>query len=104
MYTIDSMSFLFPIVGNYNKINITNEPVLITNIPRKMYLLRNFSQDANIYLGFDENVSPDNGFPILPGETIYLNTAADVYATAEYVSSQGNDVDTKIDLRFMILS
>ena len=104
MYTIDSMSFLFPIVGNYNKIVVTNVPVLITDIPRKMYLLRNFSQDANIYIGFDGNVSRDNGFPILPGETIYLNTAADLYAVSEYVATQGDNDNSEIDLRFMILS
>jgi len=104
MYNIDSMSFLFPIVGNYNKIVVTDEPVLVTNIPRKMYVLRNFSQDANIYVGFDENVSPDNGFPILPGEVLYLNTAADLYVVGEYVASTGTDNNTTIELRYMIFS
>jgi len=102
MYTIDSMSFLFPIVGNYGTLTIGTEPVKITEKPRKMYLLRNFSQDANIFIGTDENVTPETGMPILPGEVLYLNTASDIYAVSQYISEDLINENTRVELRYMI--
>jgi hypothetical protein len=104
MYGIDVMSNLFPIVGEYNRILTDENPQLITNKPRKMYLLRNFSKDSNLYIGTDENVSEITGFPILPGEVLYLNTADNLYVMSKKIGNPGDTSNTEVELRYMIFS
>jgi hypothetical protein len=95
---IGDMANLFPKVGNNINMNVQTEPMKITNIPRKMYTIRNFTPGATLYVGFTAEVDASTGFPVLGGEVVYLNTAADLYLVSD------QDEDNYCDSRIMIMS
>ena len=91
------MSMLFPKRSSNFKLSVTSDPVLITNVPVKMYIIRNMTPDVRVYIGSDTNVDASTGMPILGGEVMYFNTAASLYACI-------SPNDDAADLRIQILS
>jgi len=94
----NDMSNLFPKIGTNIRHEVQNTPILITTIPRKMYTIRNFTPGSTLFVGYSPEVDNISGFPILAGEVVYLNTAADLY-----ILSDLDGVD-KCDVRIMINS
>lgn len=94
----NDMANLFPKVGTNINFSLQNAPRKVTSLPRKMYTIRNFTPGSTVFIGYAPEVSIENGFPILAGEVIYLNTAADVYILSDQVG------DKFCDVRIMILS
>ncbi|ARK28803.1 hypothetical protein [Halalkalibacter krulwichiae] len=62
-------------------VHVGTSPVSIANGHKKKLVLRVVG-DGPVYLGSDSNVSVDNGFPILPGETFILEGDFTLYAIA----------------------
>lgn len=94
----NDMSNLFPKIGTTIKYELQNAPRLVTSIPRKMYTIRNFTPGATVFVGYTPEVDVLTGFPILSGEVLYINTAADLYILSD---QEGVDF---CDVRIMILS
>ena len=102
---LDVMSNLFPKTGEYFNLNVPGDaPIKITDVPRKMYILRNLSEDARIYIGTNNLVTTANGMAILPGEVVYLNTASDIWAISDYIGFATSDSESYPDLRIMIFN
>jgi len=94
----NDMSNLFPKIGTNVNFNLQNAPRKVTSIPRKMYTIRNYTPGATVFVGYTPEVDISSGFPILGGEVIYLNTAADLYILSDQI---GEDF---CDVRIMVLS
>ncbi len=89
------MENLFPKRMQNLVIYAKTEPQILTENPRKSYVIRNMNENKIAFLG-GPNVTPETGFPLLPGEVLYLNTAADIYAVAE-------DETEAVELRVIVL-
>jgi len=85
-------------MGTNVALQIDSTPALVTDIPRKMYVIRNYSHTTDLYVGYNDSVDEENGFPILPGEVVYLNFSGDIWVVA---GSQSSEV---IDARIMLMS
>jgi len=92
------MSHLFPKIGTNVSLKINNTPTYVTDIPRKMYVIRNYSHTTDLYVGYNDAVDENNGFPVLPGEVIYLNFSGDLWLVA------GSQSAEEIDARIMLMS
>lgn len=93
----DQMSMLFPKVAKNFSLAVSQDPVLLTNVPVKQYIIRNMTPGVIVYIGSDTELDANVGMPILGGEVMYFNTSAKLYAVVGIN-------DDYVDLRIMTLS
>jgi len=102
---LDTMSNLFPKVGEFFSVQVpTDSPIQLTDKPRKMYILRNLSEDARIYIGTNDSVTVHTGMPLLPGEVMYFNTASDLWVISDYIGFSTSGSESHPELRVMFFN